>query len=65
MTLAILIMLALFAFIAWAPEQLTQAALALAWAGGALSIVATLLYGLGRLLSSRITAASPGINCAR
>lgn len=50
MEIAVIFMLALFAFIAWAPEQLTQAALALAWVGGALSVVITLLYGLGRLL---------------
>ncbi len=31
MELAIIFMLCLFAFIAWAPEQLTKAMLALAW----------------------------------
>lgn len=50
MELAVLFMLALFAFVAWAPKELTQAALALAWGGAALSVVATLIYGLGRLL---------------
>ena len=37
-------MLCLFAFIAWAPEALTQAATALAWLGGLLFAAASLLY---------------------
>jgi hypothetical protein len=36
----------LFAFIAWAPQELQQAALALAWVGGALMIVVTVIAGI-------------------
>jgi hypothetical protein len=36
----------LFAFIAWAPQQLQQAALALAWLGGALAVVAAVVGGI-------------------
>lgn len=34
MELAVIIMLTLFALIAWAPEQLTQVGLMLAWGAG-------------------------------
>ena len=44
MELAIILMLCLFAFIAWAPEQLTQAALAFAWIGAALFAVVPIIY---------------------
>lgn len=46
MELAVLFMLALFAFIAWAPQQLTQVGLMLAWGVGSLFV----LVPLGQLL---------------
>lgn len=42
----------IFAFIAWAPEAITQAALASVWAIGILFIVGELLYYSGRFLFS-------------
>lgn len=38
----------LFAFIAWAPEELQQAALGLAWLGGAMAIVVAVITGIAR-----------------
>lgn len=46
----ILLFVALVAFVGWAPEQLTQAALLLAWLLGASFIVWPLLQLLGSLL---------------
>lgn len=50
MALVIIIFGALYAFIAWAPEQLTQAMLALAWGLAILMIVGQLIYGFGSML---------------
>ena len=38
----------LFAFIAWAPQQLQQAVLVLAWGGGAVAIVVAVIAGIAR-----------------
>lgn len=50
MELAVIVMLALFAFIAWAPKELTQVGLMVAWGGAALCALAPLGQLLWRLL---------------
>lgn len=50
MELAVIVMLALFAFIAWATEALTQVALMVAWGGAALCVLVPLVQLLWRLL---------------
>ncbi len=51
MELAILFMLALFGLIAWAPEEVMKALLALAWLGAALFAVIPMVQLLWRAVS--------------
>lgn len=51
MELAILFMLALFALIAWAPEEVMKGLLALAWLVGALFAIVPMVQLLWRAVS--------------
>lgn len=50
MELAVIAMLALFAFIAWAPKELAQVWLMVAWGGAALFVLVPIGQLLWRLL---------------